>query len=319
MESLINQAKAFTRRCRFGFNGQERDNSVYGEGNAYTAAFWEYDPRLGRRWNMDPKANFYQSPYTCLRNNPIKLVDPYGDEIQGDKAAFEKAKTSANEKLTKVKNEITDINKKIEEAKAKNENTGVLEKKKLKLEQKQKEWEGVLQEYSALENSKQVYNIITGVKNGPVFNDLPAGAGGVTRFNKNTGAVDILIVDRQGGSDLEELVHELKHAYQFENGQISFNYETGKAGSLYDIQDEVEGYQRAKLFGMYPGQKIDEAFVRQQGYASRQPGPLDINSQDPIQKEKTRGDLIKSDLHERAKRGKAPDEIIINWQNYYKP
>lgn len=40
---------------RYGFNGQERSDEVKGEGNSYTAEFWEYDPRIGRRWNLDPK------------------------------------------------------------------------------------------------------------------------------------------------------------------------------------------------------------------------------------------------------------------------
>jgi hypothetical protein len=36
---------------RYGFNGQEKDDEVCGSGNLNTAEFWEYDTRLGRRWN----------------------------------------------------------------------------------------------------------------------------------------------------------------------------------------------------------------------------------------------------------------------------
>src|ERR1700694_4050048 len=39
---------------RYGFGGQEKSNEVKGEGNSYHAEFWEYDPRLGRIWNVDP-------------------------------------------------------------------------------------------------------------------------------------------------------------------------------------------------------------------------------------------------------------------------
>lgn len=66
---------------RFGFNGQEKDDEVYGDGNAYTALFWEYDPRLGRRWNLDPKPTSYYSAYSCFGNNPIFFSDVFGDEI----------------------------------------------------------------------------------------------------------------------------------------------------------------------------------------------------------------------------------------------
>ena len=38
----------------YGFQGQTQDNELYGNGNSYSAEFWQYDPRLGRRWNVDP-------------------------------------------------------------------------------------------------------------------------------------------------------------------------------------------------------------------------------------------------------------------------
>lgn len=56
-----------------------KDDDVYGKGNAYTAQYWEYDPRLGRRWNVDPKTKVFESPYACFDNNPIKYSDPNGD------------------------------------------------------------------------------------------------------------------------------------------------------------------------------------------------------------------------------------------------
>ncbi|MBK8682071.1 MAG: hypothetical protein IPN31_09250 [Bacteroidetes bacterium] len=56
---------------RFGFGGQEQVDEVYGNGNSYTAEFWQYDPRLGRRWNVDPIFKSYESPYATLGNNPI--------------------------------------------------------------------------------------------------------------------------------------------------------------------------------------------------------------------------------------------------------
>jgi hypothetical protein len=63
---------------RFGFNGQEKDNQIYGSGNSYTAEFWQYDARLGRRWNVDPILKVWESPFNCFSNNPIYLKDPTG-------------------------------------------------------------------------------------------------------------------------------------------------------------------------------------------------------------------------------------------------
>ena len=42
---------------RFGYQGQEKTDEVSGQGNHYTAEFWEYDSRSGRRWNLDPRPN----------------------------------------------------------------------------------------------------------------------------------------------------------------------------------------------------------------------------------------------------------------------
>jgi hypothetical protein len=68
-----------TDAYRFGFNGQERTDEISGSGNHYTATFWEYDPRLGRRWNLDPVVVAWESGYAAFRNNPIWLNDPNGD------------------------------------------------------------------------------------------------------------------------------------------------------------------------------------------------------------------------------------------------
>ncbi|UYQ95401.1 hypothetical protein MKQ68_09855 [Chitinophaga horti] len=63
---------------RYGFNGQEKSDEIKGEGNSYTAEFWEYDSRLARRWNIDPVVKHYESPYASLGNNPVNYSDPDG-------------------------------------------------------------------------------------------------------------------------------------------------------------------------------------------------------------------------------------------------
>jgi hypothetical protein len=42
---------------RYGFNGQEKSTEIDPNGNINTAKFWEYDSRIGRRWNTDPVGN----------------------------------------------------------------------------------------------------------------------------------------------------------------------------------------------------------------------------------------------------------------------
>jgi RHS repeat-associated protein len=81
---------------RFGFNGQEQDNEVSGQGNSYTAEFWQYDSRLGRRFNVDPVVKVHESPYACFANNPIWVIDPNGADslfYNDDNTLFDDTKT----------------------------------------------------------------------------------------------------------------------------------------------------------------------------------------------------------------------------------
>jgi hypothetical protein len=64
---------------KYGFNGQLKDDEIYGAGNLNSAEFWEYDTRLGRRWNMDPEPTIGVSDYACFLNNPIRFNDVEGN------------------------------------------------------------------------------------------------------------------------------------------------------------------------------------------------------------------------------------------------
>jgi hypothetical protein len=64
---------------RFSFNTQEKADEIAGAGDHTTAMFWEYDTRLGRRWNLDPVYNASESRYSVNADNPIYYTDPFGD------------------------------------------------------------------------------------------------------------------------------------------------------------------------------------------------------------------------------------------------
>lgn len=63
---------------RYGFNGQEKVDEI--GTSHYTALYWEYDSKIGRRWNRDPVVKSWQSDYACFSNNPIMRIDPLGDD-----------------------------------------------------------------------------------------------------------------------------------------------------------------------------------------------------------------------------------------------
>ncbi|MCD6011792.1 MAG: hypothetical protein K0Q79_1654 [Flavipsychrobacter sp.] len=66
-------------KYQYGYNGQLKVNEWAGAGNHNTAKYWEYDTRLGRRANLDPKPNEWESPYSCFGGNPIWRSDVNGD------------------------------------------------------------------------------------------------------------------------------------------------------------------------------------------------------------------------------------------------
>jgi hypothetical protein len=83
----------------FGFNGQEKTDEIAGKGNHNTALFWEYDTRLGRRWNLDPKPTIGVSDYATFGNNPIWFFDVLGDTWFKDKdGSIQYSKTTLTKK-----------------------------------------------------------------------------------------------------------------------------------------------------------------------------------------------------------------------------
>ncbi len=73
--------EVYGRDYRFLFGLYEANNEIYRQdGTNYTARFWQYDSRVGRRWNVDPMTHLREwlSPYNFVQNNPINRIDPTG-------------------------------------------------------------------------------------------------------------------------------------------------------------------------------------------------------------------------------------------------
>ena len=80
---------SFSGVYEYSFNTQMHTDEISGTGNHTTALFWEYDTRLGRRWNLDPKPVAWESQYAVNRGNPILLNDPNGDFAPAIYLSFE--------------------------------------------------------------------------------------------------------------------------------------------------------------------------------------------------------------------------------------
>src|SRR5690554_7635566 len=69
---------------RYGFQGQEMDDEVKGEGNSVNYKYRMHDPRVGRFFSVDPLARDYpwNSPYAFSENNVVHAVELEGLESQ---------------------------------------------------------------------------------------------------------------------------------------------------------------------------------------------------------------------------------------------
>lgn len=65
---------------RYGFQGQEGDSEVSGEGNSWNYTYRMHNPRLGRFFSVDPmfKGFPWNSPYAFCENRVIELIESEG-------------------------------------------------------------------------------------------------------------------------------------------------------------------------------------------------------------------------------------------------
>jgi RHS repeat-associated protein len=81
---LVPNRHANSSNYRYGFQGQEMDNEIKGEGNSINYTFRMHDPRVGRFFAPDPLFRQYphNSPYAFSENRVIDGVELEGLEVQ---------------------------------------------------------------------------------------------------------------------------------------------------------------------------------------------------------------------------------------------
>ena len=86
--SLMEDRGFSTESYRFGFQGQEGDDEVSGEGNSWNYKYRMHDARLGRFFAVDPLAPEYPwySPYQFSGNRVIDMIELEGLEPVGYQA-----------------------------------------------------------------------------------------------------------------------------------------------------------------------------------------------------------------------------------------
>jgi hypothetical protein len=95
---------------RYGYGGHEKDDEVSGQGNHLAFGDYGYNPRLGRRFNIDPMIGSFpwMSPYATFNNNPIYFADPTGLAPEGASKKDEPASSDENSLTSTSQTKVSD-------------------------------------------------------------------------------------------------------------------------------------------------------------------------------------------------------------------
>ena len=214
------------------FSGKERmrDNAL----NEYDFSARRYVPALALWTTPDPIVHVQLNPYSYCAGNPIRFVDPSGMTFTECSYKYidmlhENIHTRQSDLLNELLNIFGNPNNSSSEIQSRinsitDEIVALAE---------------TSNEINILEESTQVYNLA--IDEGINTDD---SIWGKSAFNFSTNEFDMIV----GEAHLGLIAHELKHGYQFETGELSTGvYITGKP--FYDLNDEIEAYQRGALFG----------------------------------------------------------------------
>ncbi len=221
------------------FAGEEFEDDL---GKNTVAYQWrDYDPAIGRFNKIDRFAEKYYSltPYHFTANNPILYNEIAGDSIGRGREHYDRFRQNAVDERQGM---LDKRQEKLAGAQGNENKTARLTERYARQDANANSRINVLgqaiTELDALESSSQTYNLV-------VNSDDTGSFDGNINYDTSTNEVN---VNLKGGYNTGMFAHELKHAYQFETGKLSFNA-NGSGGILYDVQDEVEAYARGSFFG----------------------------------------------------------------------
>ena len=131
-----------------------------------------------------------------------------------------------------------------------------------------KEYQKALDELSKLEKSTQLYHIFE--------NRASLYFNGETSYDILNNRVNISF-----DGNIDQLAHELVHAFQFETGFLSFSDNTGTSGVLYDLVDEREAYSRQTYYRPSFKMPSDQMIITLNPGLNKASDNLSVFSNDP--------------------------------------
>ena len=189
-----------------------------------------YHPTLSIWLSVDPMSDKYPStsPYTYCANNPVRLVDPDGREIDpSSKESWNKNKQAIIEAKASIDARINELHSL---GKQRGWSDRKIKRETQIYEERSQSLQNTLDVMKSLEECKtETYILISLAENGY----FSQGKG------INGGKMQIAY------SSIECFVHEVTHAGQYHRHEIG--YVNGEPRG-YDIQDEINAYRAAVAF-----------------------------------------------------------------------
>ena len=244
--SLMPDAYYNAENYRHSYQGSEKDDEITGTtGTHITTHYRENDTRLLRWWSHDPKANASESQYMSMGGNPIWHNDVLGDTIRGSKSDM----SSYNNFRQDINNRIATLNGQINAINSLNRSSSnklinrIINGSISELQITLNELYQTNSELDKLEKSSQEYILNLRSTNGFVGWQPDASLNGISYE-------DVIKVNINTSFNTNQsFAHELKHAFQYDNLQLTFNQFPTSYFGYCDLADEIEAYQRSFYFG----------------------------------------------------------------------
>jgi RHS repeat-associated protein len=226
MAGISDEALAFGKYNNYRYNGIEQIGDLGLQD--YNAYYRNLDPQIGRWWQIDPQANFDESPYASMQNNPIAKMDWLGNYFSwanGTEDTYKKMRAKSAELVKGYMSELSklDLNSTDDKVQGQIKELTTLINMQGELNS----------QWDAMENSSIEYH---------VSGDMPAnGEGGNTQYVSSESRVDINLGKNTGNISI--MAHEFRHGYGYLDGEM-----IAGGDGLYDMSDEVVAYNAGFLF-----------------------------------------------------------------------